>query len=182
MKKIMTSVTVFALSTVIISQRLDAISNVSKNTVFNKSAVFNKAIVAYQAIISPLRAGYGYTQEEKDNALEEINALEQQRNDILVPYYKVLGDKNVSQQEKNEYWNSIASSVNKLGIDIQELRLITGDVWSENRKYAWAGVALIGAALMTYKFFGPSILAFVKKGSSSSDESKKILAINRTFS
>jgi len=157
MKKIKIGICLLAVAMVIMGQELNGVSNPSNN------GFFTRALVSCQAKMAFLQAGYEYTQEEKDNASEEITLLEGQQAVIWKQYNEINARQDLSTQEKDEHVHSIALSMYRLSEDIKELQLITGDAWSDDRKRAWGFVALIAAGLVTYKLFGPSIIAIVTK-------------------
>ena len=164
MKKVKVAIGLLAVAMAIMVQQLDGVSYSSNNS------FFKRALVSCQAKMAFLQAGYEYTQEEKNNAREEIALLEGQQAAIWKQYNEINARQDLSTQEKDEHVHSVVSSMYRLNEDIKELQLITGDAWSDDRKRAWGFVALIAAGFVTYKFFGPSIIAFATKNGKNSDK------------
>src|SRR4030095_2588543 len=164
MKTVKIGIGLLTVAMAVMGQQLDGVSYQSNN------GVFKRAIVSCQAKMAFLQAGYEYTQEEKDNAREEIALLEDQQAAMLQQYNEIKARQDLSTQERDEHVHSVVSSMYRLNDDIKELQLITGDAWSNDRKKAWGFVALVAAGLVGYKFFGPSIIAIVTKNPKDSNK------------
>jgi hypothetical protein len=107
--------------------------------------------------LAPLKAGYGYTEEEKEIARTIIIELEKQlelikqqyKKELMKPLYK-------NPQKFVEMKKNFELQIQHISNALYEQKIITGEVMSTNRKLFWGAVAAAGAmtaGVLGYQYF-----------------------------
>jgi hypothetical protein len=96
-----------------------------------------------QRIVAPFKAGYGYTEQEKDVARAIIAELRKQL-DIINREYATSMKTAISTEEKMGLMDDYNQIKQEFEDEIYQQQLITGDVMSTNRKLFWGAVGLAG--------------------------------------
>jgi len=94
--------------------------------------------------LAPFKAGYGYTEEEKELAKKTIKGLKKQKEQLTADYEKarkVAPDYTARVDLKKRY-DAITTELDN---EIYQQQLITGEVMSTQRKLFWAAVVTGGA-------------------------------------
>jgi len=109
------------------------------------SALMTGARGLGERIIAPFKAGYGYTEKEKEKARSTIIVLEKQREEIARYYENAI--RSASTTEKNALQRKYQAIIDQFNDAIYQQQLITGDVMSTSRKLFWATVGVAGLVL-----------------------------------
>src|SRR5438477_7993840 len=95
--------------------------------------------------LAPFRAGYGYTEEEKEIAQAVIVQLEKQLKIITQQYKSRAAQIAKNPQKAVKIRNIFELEAQHIYNALYEQKIITGEVMSTNRKLFWGAVATAGA-------------------------------------
>ncbi len=105
--------------------------------------------------LAPFKSGYGYTSEEQEKARAIIMQLEQQLATIFDTYGKAI-EQAQTPQERVEFIRALEFMAQEIIEEINQQKVITGEVMSTKRKLFWGTVAVAGAVtagLLGYRYF-----------------------------
>lgn len=124
------------------------------------SSMANQAYNAAAKALAPLKAGYGYSDEEKNLAREIIIQLQYALAAEVEQFQAFLNNNQLSPQQKQEIIAVHNKTMHDLQAELYQQQLITGDAMSTNRKLFWGTVALagaLGAGYLAYQNMIPSL-------------------------